>query len=370
MILTASNIVYYLIDRGLVTPASVVDGDFMVIDTSRRNRNFKVLRKNSPGYFVKQIQYWEPQAISSLQREATCYWLARHDPDFTPLAALLPKSYQYDAENSILVLELLPQGENLSEYHRRLGQFPPEVAVQLGTQLGTYHRQVGKKLQNSPSNSAFPKQIPWILQFAQQSNSLLSTLSTGNSQLLSLLQKYPDFQRSLDTLQKQWRIDALIHGDIKWDNCILSSQDGKREPSLKIVDWELADFGDACWDVGAIFQAYLSFWLLSIPATAGATPAQLVEMAQYPLEAMQPAIQSFWHTYCHTLQPSNHKPEELLDRSVKYAAARMIQTSYEILTFSPQLTPNILCLLQVSLNILKDPSNAIEHLLNLPKVTK
>jgi hypothetical protein len=370
MILTASNIIYYLIDRGLVTPESVVDGDFAVVNTSRRNCNFKILRKNKPGYFVKQIQYWEPQAIATIQREATCYWLAQNDPDFTPLAALLPKYHQYDAENYTLTLELLPQGENISEYHRRLGHFPPEIATQLGKQLGTYHRQVGRKLQNNPPNSPFQRQIPWILQFAQQSNSILSTLNTGNSQLLKLLQKYPEFQQSLDMLQKQWRIDALIHGDIKWDNCILCSPDTQSEPNLKIVDWEMADFGDACWDVGAIFQAYLSFWLLSIPATVSATPAEMVEMAQYPLETMQPAIRSFWDAYLYTVQPDNQKAEELLERSMKYAAARMIQTAYEILNFSSQLTPNTLCMLQVSLNILKDPSEAIEHLLNLAKVTK
>jgi hypothetical protein len=32
---------------------------------------------------------------------------------------------------------------------------------------------------------------------------------------------------------------------------------------------------------------------------------------------------------------------------------------------SPQLTPNALCLLQVSMNILRQPREAIEHLLAL-----
>jgi hypothetical protein len=85
---------------------------------------------------------------------------------------------------------------------------------------------------------------------------------------------------------------------------------------------------------------------------------------------MQPAIRSFWDAYLYTVQPDNQKAEELLERSMKYAAARMIQTAYEILNFSSQLTPNTLCMLQVSLNILKDPSEAIEHLLDLAKVTK
>lgn len=54
-----------------------------------------------------------------------------------------------------------------------------------------------------------------------------------------------------------------------------------------------------------------------------------------------------------------------LERSAKYGAARMIQTVYEYMFRSPQLTPNALCLLQVSMNILQQPREAIEHLLAL-----
>ena len=52
-----------------------------------------------------------------------------------------------------------------------------------------------------------------------------------------------------------------------------------------------------------------------------------------------------------------------LERSVMYAAARMIQTGYEYMYQSPQLTASAVCLLQVSVNILKRPAEAIEHLL-------
>ena len=91
MELTTSNIVHYLLGCGLVSLESVVDGDFLVDSTARRNQNFKVLRGNHAGFFVKQIQNWDPQTIASMQCEATCYWLARNDPDFAPLARLLPE---------------------------------------------------------------------------------------------------------------------------------------------------------------------------------------------------------------------------------------------------------------------------------------
>src|SRR5215831_10150500 len=125
MILTRYNLADYLLERGLLSFESIVDGDLMVVEAARRNRNFKVIRKNQPGYFVKQIKEWEPQSIATLQCEATCYWLAQNDPRLsaTDLVQLMPRYYFYDASRHALVTELLPEGENLSEYHRRLAKF-------------------------------------------------------------------------------------------------------------------------------------------------------------------------------------------------------------------------------------------------------
>lgn len=366
MLITPNNIVYYLLERGLITSESIVDGDLMVVDASRRNRNFKVIRKHNPSYFVKQIQNWEPQAIVTLQCEAMCYWLSQNDVSFASLALLIPRFYTYDPARSILIVELLPEGENLSEYQRRLGEFPLDVASKLGKVLGTYHQEAGAKLQSSSHYASFPKNMPWILSVHQHNPNLFNPLSAANSQLLSVVQKYPEFHQALNALQGQWQINSLIHGDMKWDNCIVYKQsDQSDEPGLKVVDWELADLGDACWDVGAIFQAYLSFWILSMQMLADTSPAQLVDMAQYPLEKMQPAIQMFWKTYADTMQMDDMLMRERLERSVKYGAARMIQTAYEYMAFSPQITANALCLLQVSFNILENPQEAISDLLGM-----
>lgn len=96
MLITASNICHYLIARRVISSESVVDGDFAVIDVSGRNRNFKVIRQFHAGYFVKQIQQWDEQTVAMLQCEAACYWLARNDSDFAPLATVMPEFHSYD----------------------------------------------------------------------------------------------------------------------------------------------------------------------------------------------------------------------------------------------------------------------------------
>src|SRR4051812_604510 len=133
MHLTIANPAHFLIDRGLISPSAIAAGDLVVIDASRRNRNFKVL--HGGGLFVKQIRSLQTDAMLTLRREAACYELARSDP---ALARLMPRLVVYDPQRHVLVVELIPEAESLAEYHSREKTFPPRVGQLLGKALGSY----------------------------------------------------------------------------------------------------------------------------------------------------------------------------------------------------------------------------------------
>jgi aminoglycoside phosphotransferase (APT) family kinase protein len=155
-----------------------------------------------------------------------------------------------------------------------------------------------------------------------------------------------------------------MHGDVKWDNCVVYRTPAPDGPlTVKVVDWELADLGDARWDIGALRQAYISFWVMSMRLGGDMLPAQFESTAQYPIEAMQPSARAFWHAYIEARGLERSAAQAMLVASMKYGAARMIQTAYESMQFSPQILPNALCLLQVSFNILKAPQEAVTQLL-------
>lgn len=360
MLLSAQNLIPHLLERRFLAPEAVVDGGIMIVDASSRNNNFKVILRNAPGYFVKQVRTWEPQAVSSLQMEATCYWLAHNDPSSSTLQEVIPRYFDYDASKHILIVELLQEGENLSEHHRRLGMFPTEIAEHLGALLSRYHQATTGILEKGDRQQLFRKQAPWILSVHQSSH--FTGLSAANSQLIQIVQQHPEFHQALDALRSQWRVRALIHGDIKWDNCVLF-QNGNGNPQLKLVDWELADLGDPLWDVGAVLQAYLSFWILSMLPAGDATPESVIRTAPYPLEKLQPAIRTFWESYSASL-PDGEK-DQSLTIAVQYAAARMIQTAFEYMHQSPQLSANAVYILQVSMNVLTNPKDAIRNLFQL-----
>jgi hypothetical protein len=240
---------------------------------------------------------------------------------------------------------------------------------------------MGRRLRDGAKSSAFARRVPWILSLHQLHQNLFGQLSAANTQVLNIIQSYPDFPHTLDRLRERWRFDSLIHGDIKWDNLhvtlegvggVEAAPEGAGAPKpadgkvrLRLIDWELADFGDACWDAGAVFQSYLSFWVFSMPAAAGVPAEQLVGAAQFPVERMQPAIRAFWKTYVETRGLGSEEARDALERSVAYGAARMIQTAYECMFHAPQITTSALYLLQLSLNILKSPREATASLLAL-----
>ncbi|SPF47610.1 Phosphotransferase family protein [Candidatus Sulfopaludibacter sp. SbA4] len=358
-LLTADNLAYYLLEKGYISRDSVVEGDYLVLDYQRRNRNFKVIRRNQPGYFVKQVLKVESEPIATLQREASCYWLAQTQPPLAPLRRISPGFRGYDRARHVLVVELLDGAETLSDYYRRLERLPENIAAEAGRLLSSYHSDAGAWIMESPYQSVFARVTPWILSMHQIPPEYYPVLSEGNGRLLEIVKGDPEFPQTLDALRAEWRVNSLLHGDIKWENFLVHGA------TLKLVDWEMADLGDACWDVGAFLQNFLVFWVLALPLDAYGDPAQAVDMAQYPLDQMHRPIRSFWLAYIGARGFSDSDANEFLMRTIRFGAARMIQSAFECLYFAKDMTAQAICLLQLSLNILKDPEAARQTLLGL-----
>ncbi len=371
--LTQSEVAPYLLKRGLVSAESIVEGDLVVMDVSRRNRNYKVVSERGPSYLLKQGI--GPEGIETIANEAAVYQLLHSDRSTHGLDRYLPHCYGYDPEEHILILELVRNGRDLREHHTNRGRFSTTIAGILGDALGLLHRQMssGGYPQGAPLHGChvtskdahrFSDQPPWVLSVHRTDLSLFRHISNANIQVIKIIQRFPEFSDHLDTLRQGWRVETFIHHDLKWDNCIVFAEPGsQRKTRLMIIDWELANRGDPCWDIGSVFNNYLSFWLLSIPLTGEAPPEQYIELAHYPLEKMQPALRSFWQSYVRQMELSAALANEWLLRSIQYGAARLVQTAFEQMQMSARLMGNAVSLLQLSLNILRRPQEALVNLL-------
>ena len=357
MIITTRNLVQYFLAKGLVSHSSVVDGDFGVIDVSGRNRNYKVLRHNGPGFFVKQIQNWDPQAIAMLQCEAACYWLPQNDVTFSSLASITPDFISYDPERQVLITRLINNGEDFWEHYRRQGEISTRVAGTLGALLGAYHKGARQMIESS-HNTIFPRQLPWILASERRNSHPFKQLSPATAGLFDHVENSKGLSAALDAVRDEWSTSTLMHGDLKLENCILSQSSD--ELQITIVDWELADIGDPCWDVGGILQSLISATVISLPESD--SPVTILDlMVQAP--SCLDSIGAFWKQYAANLEVDAQSSQELLARCLRYGAARMIQSAYEYMQFSPHISTNARHLLEVSESVLADPTSIGRSLL-------
>ena len=193
---------------------------------------------------------------------------------------------------------MLPEAESLLAYHGRNKGFPVEIGRMLGEGLGVYHSQAGALLENDKLKALVQRHTPVILTSSRGGHTMLGHFGRIGPAISALLQQHKDFEGLLDALGAEWRFDSLIHGDMKWDNVLVfPAGDGL---DFRIADWEMADFGDAAWDVGAVLQSFLSAWIMSMPIASGMPPEAYVGMAAQPFEAMRPVLKVFWRTYAAT----------------------------------------------------------------------
>ncbi len=367
MLLTFENIAHYLLEKELISLESIVKGEFNVRDQSSRNMNFAVNREYSPSYLIKQVRAQNHEKRETLRIEATCYWLAINDEAYQSLLAFLPRYFEYDYLNHILVLELLPGVKNLQEFYRNTNTFPIAVAEKLADLVASYHTHDAGVLENRKSFSLFKKRKPWV--FTLSENSLSDwlknpTLGNAEKRFIKLILENQEFMGHLRQLDNDWEMKSLIHGDVKFPNFLINQDyiDGSG-PDIRLIDWELADIGDPLWDLSAVIQNYLTLWVASEIAQ---NHKQGETAFAVSLEQVQPSIAVFWHRYVkHAHWKGETTTLQHLQKTVRYTALKLIHTCFESVQGVTDMSLYSAKVLQLSLNLLRKPDEAIDKVLGI-----
>jgi hypothetical protein len=369
-VLALSELTTYLLDKAHVHPDAVLDGGLTIVDASRRNHNVLVSADPEVGLFIKQGRSdpVRPDAgwtgNGSLAHEAAVYSLL--GPLGGPISAALPRCHDFDADRCVLILESLPDAPDLASHQTRTGRFPVTLAARLGNVLADLHDRAADAARKRPED--FPGRIPWALGIDRPGMAFYREMSNAGIALVRILQSSTELRAVLATLRDGWRDDAFIHHDVKWENClVLAGGAAGRRTRLALVDWEFADLGDASWDTGSVFAAYLACWLTSIPVTGGERPDTYLHLAEYPLARMRPAMRAFWAAYTGARHWDADTAGAELVRSTRHAGVRLLQTAYERAQGTARLTATVVCLAQLAENILTRPEEAAEHLLGVRK---
>lgn len=363
MILTRLGAVEHLARAHLLDSDVVTGGDVAVESAARRNCNLKVIAASGPAYFVKQGLGSDGRA--AIAHEAATYALLHEHAGAARLGRYLVRCHAHDARAGVLVLELVRGAESMAEYHARRGRFPRALAARLGDALGALHHLT--RAWTPHTAGLEPPPAPGVLSIHRPTSAVFHDTSAANIELIKLVQRTPALCAALDDLCRGWRVDALIHGDVKGDNVIVARPGGPRSATvLKLVDWETAHLGDACWDVGAVFAEYLGVWARSVPASGGEQTEQALRSARYPLARIQPAVRAYWHAYVRRMRLDPPTAAWWLLRAARYTGARLVQTAYERAQLASRLPYETRALLQLGLNIVQRPLEAAAHLLGVP----
>jgi aminoglycoside phosphotransferase (APT) family kinase protein len=351
--LNPHDVVPYLLARDLISSRCVIDGNVAVLDTSRRNRNYRIISPDGC-YLLKQAV--GSDRIESLSREAAIY---RHIFSAKPtnrIASYLPKFCAYDLEQHVLVLDLIQDAETLREQRQRLGRASSRSAKNVGDALAALHRaEVNLREKIATPRAAF-------LSIHRPSLGSYRNISGGGLRLVELVQRQKGLQSQLDELRDEWQPTAFIHGDVRAENFMIPVPMARDGRSVKIVDFEFTGNGDAAWDVGSLFAEYLSFWLDSFPLVTATRLERFIHLADCPLDKIQLAVCAFWSQYVRCLALRDSECEQFLLRVVKFSALRLFTMAFEISSTLASLNTQILSLVQIGMNILAQPEKAATEL--------
>jgi hypothetical protein len=354
------EVVPYLQACGYLTTSGAALDGITIEDASRRNTNLKVLRPRGMSYFLKQAR--DADGAAHLAHEASIYQILRANVRRVSFGRCLPQFLGYDPNKRILVLEFIRKSHSLREHHALKRRFPVALGAALAHALASLHR-LPIKDDLVRRSSRDPR---WIFSLHRPGLRHWRGLSRASLKVVEIIQGRPEYCRLLDDVQQDWRNDAFIHFDAKWDNCIvLEPSAPEYTRGLRIIDWELAGLGDACWDVGSVLADYLSVWQSSVLLLDDRAPEYPSIDVQCRLERMQPAMRAFWMTYVRCMQHEPAVANDLLVRTARLVAVRLLQIAVERAQVSPEITSNIVGNVQLSLNILQRPIEAIVHLFGI-----
>lgn len=357
MYLTASSLTPWMMRRGLLDPADVVRGEFTVTQIDRHNRGFLIRRPATRPLFVKQLTTLDRFDIACLEREAHILRLAGSDERFASLGQAMPEFVDYDESRYALTVKLLPDARDLLSAAEHAGGIPLAVARQAGNLVAEFESECGRAIATALNPNLCDGRPPWILSYHRDQGD--GWLSPANEQLLRTLQDDSRLTGTLDEIRLSWTADSLMHSDLKWDNVLAVNGEGAEENSespCRFIDWEMVNRGDAAWDAATMVQCWWWYWIMSTPPVELTTLDDLQRKRMPAFDEHRDSLNAFWAGYVESL--SVESAHERLAGCLRLAAARLLQTTYELLQSASEFSPQARLLVEMSRRFLLQPESA------------
>jgi hypothetical protein len=294
---TAGWALRYLSDQGVLDLGQFLLGDLEARETSVSHTAYSILIGGQPRFFVKRGDPIRSQG-RDLGCEAAVYRLVETHP---ALRQILPACLHVGAADQLVVLEALAADP--------IAEFTSTVMLAYGRSLAIAH--------GVPFASH--GQAPWLLTCLEHQFGGDGSLPPRSIAFMKQLQSEEGLRSHFRRAWAEWRTGTLVHGDLRTTNALLD----RTESRIWLVDWELACSGDAAWDLGSLLADLLATLALK-DLTA--------EVGEDAMAHFHTAVRSY--RTVHPLPPLEWAG--LLERSVRLAAIRLVQTVLEMGIFSEE----------------------------------
>ena len=356
VILTRYNTVVFLVSAGLLSIGDLIERNIEVRCLSRRHGGFSVLWEGNRGFYVKQHKapagrqtLGSPVSIeAALLKQFRCY---------SSIRERVPQLRVFDASLQALVIDWISDARpfNAGLYSAKAC----DAARLLGQDLAVLHH--GLKTHHAALSADLPSFSvhPWPLYLTQWHSFSDKTNSPAQAEWVAHLRGQTDLMAVLERLADHWPKEQLIHGDMKWQNCLIpASHTSDSGPvSCRFVDWSSAGLGDPLWDVAGLVQSWIKAWLNNVDIDTCGPPYRV---ATFDVEAFLPCrrlLSAFWQAYC-----ADAHTERRRARLVELLGARLLQTLFEDAAEEAQTTPAQTLLLHFARFLLMAPEDGAVQL--------
>jgi len=335
--LTRLDAIHHLLRLGLLSPNDVTERHLSVSETLGRNHLIRVEKEDGAGFVIKEPRDPDEFDASTMWMEATLSWLSANDALFGRMTPWMPRFFHYHEPQKILTCELVACAEPLVSLLLAGSSVKPAVLRNVGSALGILHGLVSRGSTKAPSEQLFSPLMPWVLSLGSNTGRYAPRTPAAAEVLREIMANTAAMQQ-VRQLREGWRTNQVIHGDAKATNVLVL-----KDSSVRIVDWEISNFGDGLWDVAGIMHS------LIVP-----NPRWHDDPLNEAINKARPLIDALWQGYLSEAAPfpDASDPRFLASRM---AGARLLQTALECGYFPGPLPQSMPLLLESAFELLSYP---------------
>ncbi|MBE9037079.1 phosphotransferase family protein [aff. Roholtiella sp. LEGE 12411] len=361
LLLNSHNVFHYLMEQGVCSESE--QSPSKVEPVAAKNFNLLLTFINGRKLLVKQERHnQEGKAAGEFLSEWRIQEFLQRFPNLDHYRSFLPEVLHFDAENSIIVFRYLDDYRDLMDFYTKEKSFPTEITREIGSILGTIHRDTFNSQEHQEFFSKNPDnlmvdQVSHLVRGLERVEPEIFGMVPGDGlKFFALYQRYDSLGDAIAELGNAVTPSCVTHNDLKLNNILLYKdwQDSSNN-IVRLIDWERSAWGDPAFDLGTLLGSYVQIWLGSLVISNSLSIEESLRLAITPLELLQPSIGTLTQAYLNTFpEILEHRPD-FLQRVVQFIGFALIQQIQAMIQYQKSFGNMGIAMLQVAKTLLSRP---------------